>query len=226
METLRALFKKYFDRLDALSLRERAIVFVAVMAVLYTVSANFLFPPLTTEQNRLKKQLTEKRAQIQLFDAQVQAALAKSAQDPDAPNRARLAALETQLKGLDETLARVTTRLVPPKEMPQLVEQIISRNPRLHLMKIESLGAEPLQTGTAMAGKKQGAKPSVMVYRHGTRIELKGGYLDLLEYLNELENLPWKFFWGQATLQVERYPVSRLVLHIYTLSTQEGWIAI
>ncbi|OGI42866.1 MAG: hypothetical protein A2150_02140 [Candidatus Muproteobacteria bacterium RBG_16_64_11] len=65
-----------------------------------------------------------------------------------------------------------------------------------------------------------------MAYRHGMRIELKGGYLDMLAYLREVENLPWKMFWGQVTLQVEQYPVSRLVLHVYTLSTQESWIGI
>jgi MSHA biogenesis protein MshJ len=58
------------------------------------------------------------------------------------------------------------------------------------------------------------------------RIELKGSYLDILGYLHALEALPWKVFWGQATLQTEKYPVSHITLLIYTLSTREGWIAL
>ncbi|MEK7795936.1 MAG: hypothetical protein AAB315_00625, partial [Pseudomonadota bacterium] len=115
MDQLQALFKKYADRINGLALRERGIIFVAILVVLYGIAANFLFPPLNVEQGRLKKQLTDKRAQIQGFEGQIQAALAKSVVDPDAPNRAKRAQLEAQLKALDESLAKVTARLVPPK---------------------------------------------------------------------------------------------------------------
>lgn len=227
IENLRAQLKKHTDRLDALSLRERGIVFVAVMVVLYAIAANLLFPPLYAEQDKLKKQLTAKRSQIQLFEVEIQAALAKSALDPDAPNRAKLADLERRLQALDRSLATVTARLVPSRDMARLVEQILARNRRLEIIRIESLPAEPLQGVTApVAGQKPGRGGALMAYRHGMRIELKGGYLDLLAYLREVENLPWKMFWGEVTLQVEQYPVSRLVLHVYTLSTQESWIGI
>lgn len=227
IENLRAQLKKYTDRLDALSLRERGIVFVAVMVVLYAVAANLLFPPLYAEQDKLKKQLTAKRSQIQLFEVQIQAALAKSALDPDAPNRAKLADLERRLQALDRSLATVTARLVPSKDMARLVEQILARNRRVSVVRIESLPAEPLQSvAVPVAGQKPGTGRALMAYRHGMRIELRGGYLDMLAYLREVENLPWKMFWGQVTLQVEQYPVSRLVLHVYTLSTQESWIGI
>lgn len=227
IELLRVYFKKYTDRVDNLSLRERGIVFVAVIAVLYGVAANLLFPPLTAEQNKLTKQLAAKRQQIQAFEVQIQAALAKSAHDPDAANRAKLAELEAHLKVLDQSLVTVTNRLVPPQEMARMVEQMLVRNRHLTLARIESLAAEPLQQPlAAVAGKTAATGGGLTVYRHGMRIELRGNYLDILTYLRELENLPWKLFWGQATLQVEQYPVSRLTLRVYTLSTQAGWIGI
>ena len=65
-----------------------------------------------------------------------------------------------------------------------------------------------------------------MVYKHGMRVELRGGYMDILRYLKSLEALPWKVFWGQAVLKTEKYPDSRLDLLIYTLSTHEGWIGL
>lgn len=228
IENFRSQFKKYTERLDAFSLRERGIVFFAVLVVIYAVAANLLFPPLKIEQDRLKKQLTEKRTQIQVFEPQIQAALAKSAEDPDATNRAKLVEIEARLKVLDGSLATMAARLVPPKEMARMVEQILLRNRRLQIVRLESLTAEPLQPLPAGSdtGKPLTGGAAVMVYRHGLRIELKGEYLDILAYLRELENLPWKMFWGQANLQVEKYPVSRLVLHVHTLSTRKGWVAL
>ena len=231
MDQLQALFKKYADRINGLALRERGIIFVAILVVLYGIAANFLFPPLNVEQGRLKKQLTDKRAQIQGFEGQIQAALAKSAVDPDAPNRTKRAQLEAQLKALDESLAKVTARLVPPKEMTRMVEQILLKNRRLEVIRIENLTPESLrqvgsvalpQAGAATGGGADG----LTAYRQGMGIELRGNYLDILSYLKELEALPWKVFWGQISLKVEQYPTSHITLRIYTLSTQPGWIAI
>ncbi len=213
--------KKYLARIDALSLRERGVIFVAIMVVIYSVTANVLFPPLNVERDRLKKELAAKHAQIQSFENQMQTALAKSAEDPDAANRSRLANLEKQLQGLNESLVSITSRLVPPKEMTRVVEQILLRNRRLEIVSVENLAAEPLEPA---ATKAPGT--NLTVYRHGMRIEFKGNYLDVLTYLREIEALPWKLFWGQISLQIEQYPVSRVVLHVYTLSTREGVLAL
>ncbi len=226
--SLRLQLKKYMERLDALSLRERGIIFVAIMVAIYSVATNVLFPPLNTEQARLKKDLAAKRAQVQTFETQIQGALAKSAEDPDAANRARLAELEKQLKSTEETLGAITSRLVPPKEMTRMVEQILARNRRLEVVRLESLPAEPLRPVGDESRQTLAKAPAKIqsAYRQGMRIELRGEYLDVLAYLRELEELPWKVFWGQVSLQTEQYPVSRVVLHIYTLSTREGVLAI
>lgn len=227
MEKFKALFRKYTDRINNLSLRERAIVFVAILVVLYGVAANLLFPPLSAEQNRLKKQLADKRGQVQAFEGQIQAALARSAVDPDAANRARRDQLAVQLKTVDEALTGVISRLVPPKEMARVVEQMLLKNRRLEMVRIENLKPEPLQD--LAAGARSGASPAdtgPTVYRHGMHIELRGNYLDVLAYLRELEALPWKVFWGHISLKVEQHPTASVNLQIYTLSTQAGWIAI
>ncbi len=228
MEKFKALFRKYTDRINNLSLRERAIVFIAILVVLYGVAANLLFPPLFAEQSRLKKQLADRRGQIQAFEGQIQAALARSAVDPDAANRTRRDQLVTQIRTADEALAGVISRLVPPKEMARVVEQILLKNRRLEVVRIESLKPEPLQD--LAAGAKPGtpaiAGAGPAVYRHGMYIEMRGNYLDVLAYLRELEALPWKVFWGQISLKVEQYPTASVKLQIYTLSTQAGWMAL
>lgn len=226
----KAEIKKYTDRIDAFSLRERGLIFIAALVVLYVFAVNVLFAPLQVEQTRLENQLKGKRNQIQTVEKQVQTVLTGSAQETDAVKREKIAALAARLVALDESLSKATTGLVTPKEMARLVEQILVKNRKLVLVKVESLAPTPLlengQTGTGTAATSAGGKPDILIYKHGMRIVLKGRYLDILNYLKALERLPWKVFWGQVSLETEKYPVSRLTLLIYTLSTREGWIAI
>ena len=224
----KAEIKKYTDRIDALSLRERGLIFVATLVVLYVFAVNVLFVPLQVEQTRLENQLKAKRNQIQTVEKQVQAVLTGSTRDTDAAKREKIAALAAELVALDESLSKATTGLVTPKEMARLVEQILVKNRKLVLVKVESLAPAPLlEEGQAgAAATAAGGKPDALIYKHGMRIVLKGRYLDILNYLKALERLPWKVFWGQVSLETEKYPVSRLTLLIYTLSTREGWIAI
>ena len=218
LEELKTQFKGVADRIDAMSLRERGLIFVTVLVVLYFVAANLLFGPANAEKDRLQAQVNQIHAETQALDTQIQGILAGRAQDPDAAKREKVAALQANLQQMDSALNQTTSGLVPPKEMTRLVEQMLSKNHGLRVLKVESLPAAPLIEG----GADSGNTPGTMIYKHGMRIELQGGYLDILRYLKSLEELPWKLFWGQVTLKTDKYPESKLSLLIYTLSTHEG----
>jgi len=186
------------------------------------VAVNLLFGPANTERDRLQAQVNQVRTETQAMDAQIQSVLGGRTQDPDAAKREKIAALQTNLQQMDATLSQATFGLVPPREMTRLVEQMLSKNRALRVLKVESLPAAPLVEGGAAANNA----PGTMIYKHGVRIELQGGYLDILRYLKSLEQLPWKLFWGQATLKADKYPESRLTLLIYTLSTHEASVGL
>ena len=221
LDDLKSQFKGYTDRIDAMSLRERAMIFVTIMVALYFVAVNVLFGPLNVEKDRLQRLVNQQRDETRMLDIQIQGMLESGAKDPEAAKRQKMAALQETLKSIDLALVRVTSGLVSPQEMTQLVEQMLLKNRGLQVIKVESLPAAPLldKDGNANAS-------GAMVYKHGMRVELKGGYMDILRYLKSLEGLPWKVFWGQAVLKTEKYPDSKLDLLIYTLSTHEGWIGL
>lgn len=233
-EDLRRRFQALAERIDALSLRERALVFVALLVVIYVLAVNLVFAPLNAEKDRLEKALNDKRAHVQALEAQVQAILIGQTAEADPAKRARLNALQARLAALDQALAGATSGLVAPKEMARLVEKMLLKNRGLTLVKLENLPAAPLLEGAAQSGAGLSAVAvqrnlpagQAGLYKHGLRLELRGQYMDILNYLQELEALPWKVFWGQVTLQTETYPVSRVNLLIYTLSTREGVIGL
>lgn len=219
-DDLKKQFQGFAGRIDAMSLRERAMIFITLLVALYFLAVNVLFSPLNAEKDRLQQQVNQQRQETQALEMQVQA-LASNGEDPDAGKRKKLEALQENLKTMDTELARVTVGLVPPREMARLIEQMLLKNRGLQVLRVESIPATPLLNVAENA-----VSSSPMVYKHGMNIEIKGGYLDILRYLKSLEALPWKVFWGKATLKTEKYPDSRVSLVIYTLSTHEAWIGL
>jgi MSHA biogenesis protein MshJ len=57
-------------------------------------------------------------------------------------------------------------------------------------------------------------------------ITVKGNYQNLLNYLNALEKLPVKMFWGKMELVAGEYPVSTMKLTLYTLSLDKTWLIV
>lgn len=217
---LRKTLRQLGERIDAMSLRERGLIFVTVLVLLYFAANGLLFAPLHKQQQRLEGELKGRREQVAAVNAQVQRIVYEATRDPDKENAEKLKALRARIAGLDPQLARVTHSLVSPRDMARFMEQVLTRNRALQVIRIEALPPVALegQSGTAAAGRE--------VFKHGMRIEVRGRYGDLVGYLRALENLPWKVFWGQVTLESEDYPMSRLTLTIYTLSLRQGWIGI
>ena len=62
-----------------------------------------------------------------------------AAQDPDAAGRARIAALKEHLAQFDVELRGVQQGLVPPTRMTRVLEDVLTRNSRVHLVKLKTL---------------------------------------------------------------------------------------
>ena len=219
--------KAFGERIDALNLRERALVFAGVLGVLLVLATNFLFPSLQAEQKRLESELKVKREQTRALYAQIEG-MAKTAQrDTEAETRARIAELKTKLRAIEGPAAPGAQQLVTPREMVRLVREVLARNQALRLVRLENLPA------TAMVQTAAAATPGAVasldaiggqIYRHGLRIKVRGSYRDIARYVQVLESLPWRVFWGEMQLETQRYPVSELTLVVYTLSPNPEWI--
>lgn len=220
--------KAYLDRIDALSLRERGILFIAILGVLIFVSVNLLFQPLWDEQKRLEAEVTAKQDQVRLHQVQIEQMVAEQGRDPDAVLRKRRAELKENLRQTESSLADMTRGVVSPREMARLVRDMLGRNHSLQVLRVENLAPELLSDGAPPRVGADGTDltpaPRGGLYRHGMRIELRGQYPDIVRYLYSLESMPAKLFWGEVDLKSETYPMSRVSLLVYTLSIDSAWI--
>jgi MSHA biogenesis protein MshJ len=218
-------------RIDALTLRERAMLFAgAAAAIVFLLYALFL-NPLLARQKLLRAELTQQQDNIAGIDREISRQLQAYSQDPDGAARGRLAAIGSENKQLANKLRAMQNGLVAPERIAPLLETILKSNGNLQLVSMKTLPVSPLGDGAAAAAKAEPAAtvaaavpPIALLYRHGVAISVRGNYLDMVNYMDALEAMPTQLFWGRAELAVEEYPNSRLTLTLYTLSLDRKWI--
>jgi len=220
-------------RIDALSLRERAIAFAAAALVIITLVDKALFDPLFRQQKMLTEQINHSQTKLAEVRNGIQQGVRAQTRDPDAENRERLRQLSEQLRQKQAELSELQKGLVSPDKMPELLEGLLRRNGGLRLVSLKTLPAANLveQPAAGSDGGKdkqaaQAATPVPPVYKHGVEIVVQGSYLDMVSYMSQLEGLPWQLFWGGAQLDAEEYPQARLTLTLYTLSLDKKWLNI
>lgn len=207
-------------RLDALSLRERGLVFAAALMVLFLVWDQLLLSPLDQRQLRTSQELEGLRAQAEQIRNQVQSLSSGGRGGRLAALRDEQRRLEEAHRRLDARLQEATTGLIAPAAMARVLEEVLSRQSGLTLLRVENLAPRPL------FGDSESPASLAAIYRHGLVIEFEGTYADTLRYLRALEALPHTFFWEAVEFDVERYPRARVRLTVFTLGLEEGWIGV
>jgi MSHA biogenesis protein MshJ len=216
--------QRYADRLDAMSLRERVLIFLAVAVVIVAIADSALFEPILRRQKANSQSIQQQEDEIRTMRTQVQAYAQARTGDSANAKRQRLEKRRVELAALDRELAAGQSELVPPERMAKMLSEIVKRNPDVELISLRSLAATGLTQSLAPI---PGSAPSgLSLYRHGIEIAVSGSYLKMLSYVGQLERLPAKIMWGNMELQAGAYPVVTLKITLYTFSPEKTWLLI
>jgi len=220
-------WQRWSERIDAMVLRERAIVFVAAGLVAMFLFFALLGNPLTDRERQIARQLAQKQVDTRAIQEQVQKLLGSRGGDPDAARRARIDELKRRIAQVDAHLGVKQRELVPAERIPGLLEEMLRRERKLELVGLRSLPPVALfgdkdDTGEATTAARAG----LQVYRHGVELTVRGSYFDLLRYLSALEQLPLRMFWKEVDLATTEYPTITMKLTVYTLSLERAWVVV
>jgi len=214
--------QRYADRLDAMSLRERVLIFLAAAVVIVAIVDSALFDPISRRQKVNSQRIHQQEDEIRTMQGQVQAYAQARTGDNANAKRQRLEKRKLELAALDRELAARRSELVPPERMAKMLYEIVKRNPDIELVSLRSLPATGLTPSlTAILGSG-----GLALYRHGIEITVSGSYLKTLAYVGQLERLPAKIMWGNMELQAAAYPMVTLKIALYTLSPEKTWLLI
>jgi MSHA biogenesis protein MshJ len=238
---MKARLERWAVRFDALSLRERAMIFAAAAAALVFLANVFVIDRQSTSTKKLSQSIDEQKVQLKIYDTQVKLKQIELESDVDAANRNRLQQAQKELSQLEADLALAQRGLVSAERMPVVLRDILRQHAGLQLVELRTLPVTALiekpakddkpvapgEAAAAAASDKNGpAARERNVYKHGFEITLRGSYPEFVEFLGQLERLPTRMYWAKVTLNADDYPKVTLTATIYTLSLDKAWLAV
>jgi MSHA biogenesis protein MshJ len=217
---LKEILKRYAERIDNATLRERAWIFLGLAVVLVFLFNALLIDPLRARQKTLAAESVKLQQELVTVQAGLQGMLKGGSQDIDTANRARQTAARDELSKLNSRIGQEQRRFTPPDRMRATLAEMLERNKRLGLVDLKTLPVTPLAVAAAGTSGNPG------LFRHGIELTVGGSYVDLYEYLQALERLPTQLYWGHAELAVGEYPAVTLKLTLYTVSFDRAWLIV
>ncbi|MCW8332449.1 type II secretion system protein GspM [Vibrio paucivorans] len=203
------------EKFAALSEREKWLISLCgLVAVVLGVFTLLLEPAMQSVASQ-KQQIQAKKLEAQNLQRDILLLTAKLKKDPDQEVNTELKKLLSESQKLSKELSSAVEGLISPTQMSELLENVLAKSDKLHLVSLESLGAESISKNNST---------NVGYFVHPVRIELTGRYFDILEYLKALESLPLKYYWRSFQYQVEEYPQARLIMEVYTLGARKEFI--
>ncbi len=214
--------------LNALSVRERVMVLIIIIAIIYAIFDSMVFEKLNLQYQQLQtkqQDFTEKQQILSTAFLENSEKIAEnkrsSAELKQEINKAQLLLDDTEAQ-----LSSVFDKLVPPTKITELLRSLLLKTNGLKLV---SLNNEPvkkviLNENTDSDGKT--SEPQSILYEHATIIKLTGTYQQLYQYLLALEQSGWGLFWDKMYYTVTDYPQAEITLRVHTISTNEYWIGL
>ncbi len=234
LSRLRDRLRDVGKRLDALSLKERALLATSLLVVMLYAWNQWFLGPLEARRKALLAERDSLSLELARFDALTTEWSAAAEFDPDAEGKQRIAGLSEKLQSLSTAIEERAGRMVPPAQVPEALRQVLTGLDELHFESLEGLAPRPViadaEAASAAAAAATGSASfphaTYSAYRHGFRVRFSGSYKSITSYVQELEKLPYGFFWDELSLDASEFPQLRGSIVVYTVSLDRGWIGV
>ena len=230
LQGMLARTRPLIERLDALTLRERVIIFGAGVTLVYIAWQTLLVDPLAARAKSAQQHLADVRQQASVID-QIGTA---SSSDPAVAAGLRNRALGERLTVLDREINSAAQGYVAPQQMNELLRALLAEQHGLKLVSLSNLPVESLSHPQSPKGDgKVDTKADNSIaagdrgpFLHPVEIVVEGDYASVVAYLRAVEGLPWRIHWRKLELVAGQYPVNRVTLVIGALSLSPDWMSV
>lgn len=209
--------------------RERVLLTVTALVVLLFAGWELAVAPVLSGNEQLRYRqvsLSDTRSALMEQQSLLSEQLAS---DPSQVLRDQLAARQQRLERLNNELAETTGRLIAPRAMVVLLREILAAQDKLELLEVDLLSPVPVfdkpsDSGSESVDNKENAEP--LLYAHDAEIVLRGGYMDVLDYLETLEAMDARLGWVLLEYDSSSYPDNEVRIRVRTLSLDRAWLGV
>jgi MSHA biogenesis protein MshJ len=242
-----AALQKLMEQIDARVLRERVLIFLTVLAVVFLIWQLLVQSAIDKTTRSLEAERAKITKEQQELETKITTLTMTMASDPAIAKRKDIDRLRANISEVEASLAGLSQGLIGAEQLPKVLQDVLARTASIQLREVRTLpvtelqlptvaiapqGAVPAPTGGAIPAPTGGAtnaataaKNPMMgtgVYKHSVIIRVTGSYLELFDLLRAIEALPWKFYWESLDYGVTQYPNAEIDIQVFTLSSEEG----
>lgn len=185
-------------RIDALSLRERVFLFVAVLACCMALADVFWLSPAQTGHRLITQRFAAQDAELQALREELRKSEGETG--PGKLMREELAQVKARLETVNSDIRAVPSSVLGATSLPQVLAHFLRRHEGLTLVRTTTLDTHP-----AMAKGVQGGYPAALT-RQGIELTVSGPYPDLIRYVQTLEKSLPALRWGAMRLGSDKQP--------------------
>jgi MSHA biogenesis protein MshJ len=203
---MKAWWSRLATRIDALSARERAFIFVSLLASFMALADTLWISPVNQAHKRLTQQVAAQTQEVDRLRAQL--AATPTPVDANQVLRTEIAALQAQREVGQQAIAQASGQ--GGMALESVLTEFLRKRPGLTLLSTATLGAVSADAkDTVPAG----------LSRRGLELRVSGPYAELMLYLRSLEKALPELRWGTMQLRSEKQP-PELSLQVFVLEVQ------
>lgn len=186
------------SRVDALSLRERAFLFLSALACMLALADVLLISPLQTQHRQLVKRFAAQNDELAKLREELKSS--GNSSGPGKQAREELAQIEAQLALLNQEIGRLPLAEQNALPLPQVLTHFLRRHEGLRLVRTSTLPT------LAVDAKQAEGAAARKLKRQRLELTVSGPYPQLVRYVQTLEQSLPALRWGAMQMNSESQP--------------------
>jgi len=217
-------YRKLIGAYHKKSIRERLLICLAMLAVVYLALQNTVGRLIATEQYSLAQQENVQRKEQLSIEGQLLIFSESAITNSNAAYKDQLAYLEAKTAALETELKLINEGFLGSRQLLKVIESIAVNAQKVKLEQLYLLPKkEPEKELKRGSATKVLTNEETLGYeKHKVRLQLTGRYFELRDFIKHLEDSPWPLYWQSLNYQVLNYPEARMWLQVYTVSNIEA----
>ena len=204
-------------RIDAISLRERILLFATVVACLAALGYWGWLSPAQDAHDQLVRRLEQQGVELQ--KARTDLAAVGRPVATDATVQGELTEVRNQLASMRKSLAETTSTPAPQvTPLTRLLVHLLHRHDALTLIRAATMSPAASASAAATPGVSDAALPDGLT-RQGVELTVAGPYAELTRYVQTLEQALPQVRWGTMVLRSDARP-PELTLQLYVVEVK------
>lgn len=202
-------------RIDALSLRERAFLFVTLLASCVALAQVLWLEPAQKHHQQITQKF--KAQETELRTLQTEFKNMATGNGSAKTRQSELSVVNTQIEALNQAIGKVPSGGMAAAQLPQVLTHFLRRHEGLTLVKTQTMQEATAKSG---ADKTAATASGPSLRQQGLELTVAGAYPELIRYVQTLERSLPALRWGSMTMASEKQPAKQppqLTLQVYLL---------